>query len=79
MIIKNKGYAPGLAFGQTWCQLSQSVMALGPSLARESLPRIPRQSPQTRAHRWSRSPLTSSLYACDDDDATIQYLGNSNS
>ena len=61
------------------CQLSQLVAAPGPPPARESPPRTPQRSPRTRDRRWSRSPPTRSLYACDDDDATIQYLGNNNS
>ena len=46
-------------------------MALGPYPTQESPPRTPRRSPQTRARRRSRSPPTRSLYARDDDDATI--------
>ena len=55
------------------------MLAPGPPPTRESPPRTPRRSPRTRARRWSRSLPTRSIYACDDDDATIQYLGNNNS
>ena len=59
------GYAPGLALGRHG--LSQLVAAPGPPPARESSPRTPRRSPQTRDCQWSRSPPTRSLHAYDDD------------
>ena len=38
MIIKNKGLCIGACLGQAWCELSQSVVALGPPPTRESPP-----------------------------------------
>ena len=39
----------------------------GTSSYTESPSYTPRRPSQTRDRRWSRSPLTRSLYACDDD------------
>ena len=61
------GLCTGACLGQVWCQLCQSVAALGPPPTRESPPRTPRRSPQTHDRRWSRSPSTRSLHAYDDD------------
>ena len=47
------------------------MVALGPPPTQESPPHTPQRSPQTCDRRWSRSPPTRYLYACDDDDATI--------
>ena len=69
MIIKNKGLCTGTCLGQVRCQLSQSVAAPGPPPARESPPRTPR----THDRRWSRSPPTRSLHACDDDATLSMY------
>ena len=51
---------------------SQSVAAPRPSPAQGS-PRTPRSPPRTRGLRWSRSPSTHSLRACNDD-VTLSIL-----
>ena len=55
------------------CQLCQSVVAPGPPPTQESPPHTPRSPPRTRGLRWSRSPPTRSLHACDDD-TTLSIL-----
>ena len=59
--------------GQARCQLSQSVVAPGPPPTRGSPPRTPRSPPHTRDRRWSRSPPTHSLHACNGDATLSIY------
>ena len=42
-------------------------MALGPPPTQGPPPRTPRSPPRTHGLRWSQSPPTRSLHACDDD------------
>ena len=46
---------------------AESVSGGSGTSAQESPPRTPRRFPRTHARRWSQSPPTRSLYACDDD------------
>jgi hypothetical protein len=71
VIIKNKGYTPGLPWAGACQKLCQSRVAPELPPARGSPPRISQRSLCTTDRRRSRPPPTHSLYACNDDDAII--------